>query len=337
MLNSPYKMIAANADKSTNITTNDVVELRKLILGIYSVLPNNDSWRFVPADFVFPDPTNPLASGFPEDKNVNKDESANFVGIKIGDVNNNVIPNSGRLAFGSPLPLRFGRTEVSSKPSDCVTVPVVYTGHETLECIQMGLRFDPAQLEWIGASQGDLPAWGEGNFGLTRIAQGEIRTLWLPSNFLDDEQRITKGKTLFYLSFRIKSTLKEGELPLYLDEAILPGRAWQASGLEHPLLKNTEPIERDADAASVLPGIRVGCSPNPSSGAFFFDLNAEKAGAGRLAVFSAFGQRLFVKDITFEAGQQTFHVPQAAQWAPGVYVWKMYVDGQKVQGQIIRQ
>ncbi|MDW8231136.1 MAG: hypothetical protein RMJ33_14985, partial [Saprospiraceae bacterium] len=34
-LNSPYKMIAADANNSRSITTFDIVELRKLILGIY--------------------------------------------------------------------------------------------------------------------------------------------------------------------------------------------------------------------------------------------------------------------------------------------------------------
>src|SRR5690606_38908605 len=35
-LNSPYKMIAADANKSGSITTFDIVEFRKLILGIYT-------------------------------------------------------------------------------------------------------------------------------------------------------------------------------------------------------------------------------------------------------------------------------------------------------------
>ncbi|MBK7937144.1 MAG: hypothetical protein IPJ82_08605 [Lewinellaceae bacterium] len=69
-LNSPYKMIAADANKSNSITTFDIVEIRKLILGIYNELPNNTSWRFVDKDYVFPQPTNPFATTFPETKSV---------------------------------------------------------------------------------------------------------------------------------------------------------------------------------------------------------------------------------------------------------------------------
>jgi hypothetical protein len=97
-LNSPYKMIAADANKSNSITTFDIVEIRKLILGIYNELPNNTSWRFVDKDFAFPQPANPFATQFPETKsvaNVQTNQFADdFVGVKIGDVNNTAIANA---------------------------------------------------------------------------------------------------------------------------------------------------------------------------------------------------------------------------------------------------
>lgn len=95
---SPYKMIAADGNKSGSITTFDIVEFRKLILGIYNEMPNNTSWRFVDKDYSFPNPLNPFQETFPETKSVQNMQIANlndnFVGIKIGDVNNTVVPNS---------------------------------------------------------------------------------------------------------------------------------------------------------------------------------------------------------------------------------------------------
>jgi hypothetical protein len=96
-LNSPYKMIAADANKSNAITTFDIVELRKLILGIYNELPGNESWRFVDKSFVFPNPNNPFATPWSEVISVadvqNSYTADDFVGVKVGDVNNTVIPN----------------------------------------------------------------------------------------------------------------------------------------------------------------------------------------------------------------------------------------------------
>ncbi|MEO1264004.1 MAG: hypothetical protein AAFZ15_34685, partial [Bacteroidota bacterium] len=60
LLDSPYKIIAADINNSKTVTTFDVVEQRRLILNIYSNFPNNSSWRFVPEDFEFPNPLNPF-------------------------------------------------------------------------------------------------------------------------------------------------------------------------------------------------------------------------------------------------------------------------------------
>jgi hypothetical protein len=96
-LNSPYKMIAADANKSGSITTFDIVELRKLILGIFTELPNNTSWRFIDKSFVFPVVNNPFQTAFPEARSLtnvmNNHYDLDFIGVKIGDVNNSVVAN----------------------------------------------------------------------------------------------------------------------------------------------------------------------------------------------------------------------------------------------------
>jgi hypothetical protein len=98
-LSTPYKMIAADANKSNSITTFDIVELRKLILGIYTEFPNNTSWRFVKKDFNFADPNNPFANQFPENIDIQSlqqggVDAADFIAVKIGDVNTSAIPNA---------------------------------------------------------------------------------------------------------------------------------------------------------------------------------------------------------------------------------------------------
>lgn len=90
-LNSPYKIIAADANKSGHLTALDLLEIRKLILGINTRFPNNTSWRFVDREYSFADPYNPFEQPFPEsiwvDSVTGGVDTANFVGIKVGDVN----------------------------------------------------------------------------------------------------------------------------------------------------------------------------------------------------------------------------------------------------------
>ena len=90
LLDSPYKMVAADVNNSKTITTLDVIELRKLLLNIETKFNNNNSWRFIPRNYAFPDRTNPWKPLFPEVININNLEGAitnqDFVAIKIGDI-----------------------------------------------------------------------------------------------------------------------------------------------------------------------------------------------------------------------------------------------------------
>lgn len=90
-LDSPYKRIAADVNRSGSITTLDLIQMRRLILNIYTEFPDNTSWRFIDQDYVFPQPENPWVEFFPELININdligEELNAGFIGIKIGDVN----------------------------------------------------------------------------------------------------------------------------------------------------------------------------------------------------------------------------------------------------------
>ncbi len=90
-LDSPYKLIAADVDRSGDVNGIDLIELRKLILGIYDDFPNNTSWRMIDASVDFADPANPFADSIQEDYAINKlddNMEVDFVGVKVGDVNN---------------------------------------------------------------------------------------------------------------------------------------------------------------------------------------------------------------------------------------------------------
>lgn len=95
-LGSPYKRIAADANRSGTITTLDVIHIRKIILNIYDEFPSNTSWRFVNMAYDFPAPENPWFEFFPELINVNdlvgEELELGFIAIKVGDVNDSATP-----------------------------------------------------------------------------------------------------------------------------------------------------------------------------------------------------------------------------------------------------
>ena len=89
-MGSPYKLIAADVNNSRQVTTLDLIALRRLLLGIDAGLSNNTSWRFVARDYVFPDPRNPWLEDFPGQVRITLAAAGapdvDFVGVKVGDV-----------------------------------------------------------------------------------------------------------------------------------------------------------------------------------------------------------------------------------------------------------
>lgn len=96
-LDSPYRMIAADANRSGDITVLDIIQIRRLILSVDSVYENNTSWRFIPEDYEFQNPNNPFQENFPETFFVEEfmtDTSINFIGLKVGDVDESASTSS---------------------------------------------------------------------------------------------------------------------------------------------------------------------------------------------------------------------------------------------------
>lgn len=96
LLDSPYKMIAADVNNSGTITQADLIAIMEVIYGIEDEFPNYTSWRFLPGSFIFPDPTNPWATDLPEVINIGPvtgENEVNFIAIKIADVNGSATPD----------------------------------------------------------------------------------------------------------------------------------------------------------------------------------------------------------------------------------------------------
>lgn len=88
-LSTPFEYIAADVNNNGDVNSLDNFFINSLIMGSINSFPDNSSWRFVDANYVFPDP--PLSSPFPEDVSLTPilgSQVVNFTGVKIGDVNN---------------------------------------------------------------------------------------------------------------------------------------------------------------------------------------------------------------------------------------------------------
>lgn len=94
-LSSPYKQFAADVNGSKSVSTLDLVLIRRLILSIADRFPDVTSWQFLPANYPFDNPANPLSELTPNQivvPNVNQNTTLQVVGVKSGDVNESANP-----------------------------------------------------------------------------------------------------------------------------------------------------------------------------------------------------------------------------------------------------
>ena len=151
---SPYQYIAGDANNSEHVSVIDILELRKLILGIYSELPDNTSWRFVSSEFEFIDPVKPwpfdevryysplLADQVKED----------FIAVKVGDLNENAQVNfteSIELETRSTMKLETYDHDVLE--NETFIVPIIAGNDFDLTGFQFTVEFD-GLCEFVGNS-----------------------------------------------------------------------------------------------------------------------------------------------------------------------------------------
>lgn len=180
-LSSPYRMIAADINRSKSITTIDVILMRRVILGIDPDFRGNTSWRFIDRSYDFPDPSRPWLEEFPElmsFNNLAEDQlNQDFVAVKVGDVNLNAVTNSLQM-IEERSDLRTYSIELEDQPllpGETYDLVLRASGLDTLQGFQFSLYFDPAAVELLSFEPGLLT---RDNIGWQRGNKGEIHVSW---------------------------------------------------------------------------------------------------------------------------------------------------------------
>lgn len=201
-LNSPYKMIAADVNNDQKISVNDLVALRKVILGQETNVTGNTSWRFVSKLYTFPDPKNP----WPFEENVvynaleNNQMSTDFYAIKIGDINNTVsnatnITASNRNLESKDLSLQ----DVNFAEGRYLNVPIAAVEEINVNALQMQMIIDKDVLDFRGIMSEGISLNEEDYY--YNSSTGELRIV----NLNKSNVSVKAGAVLFTLQFKAKA------------------------------------------------------------------------------------------------------------------------------------
>jgi len=316
--NSPYKMIAADANKSGSITTFDVVELRKLILGIYTELPNNTSWRFVDKAFQFPNVNNPFQTSFPEMISVaaamSNQMGEDFMGVKVGDVNNTVVANATMQAeertTGTAL---FDTEDRSVKAGE--TLEVTFKAAQELKGFQFTMLLDG--LKAIGTVNTDHV--NEGNFNMTPAGAMAVS--------IDGAQEFTvrfradkAGKLSEMLGVSGSITRAEAYLPAGASLLVEP---WQAGAKEGGVTRQNIAFRYDGKTISGVGFELYQNQPNPFVNKTSIGFFLPAASEATLSIFDETGRMVYQQKGQFAKGENMIALDRALLNTTGVLYYKL--------------
>lgn len=299
-LNSPYKLIAADANKSGTVTTFDIVELRKLLLGTYFQLPNNDSWRFVDKSQVFTNPNNPFADVIQESIPVAGSTNFDFVAVKVGDVD-----------YSATIEQVGGTSEIRSLKSASVAV----TSTDTGEREQLWQFLPPAHLA------GYQFTVHLGNNTLMEIMpQGDLTNEHFAVHERNGETAIAVASELGAQPFALR--VRPGAQPtsLRLSGDITANVGFDHTGTPMELLLQ---LPSGEGAVVLHPN-----TPNPWQEFTAFRFELPRNGVARLRFFDAMGRLAHESQTEGVKGMNSYNLVENAAFLPGLYTFSLEFEGQ---------
>lgn len=312
--NSPYKMIAADVNRSGGITTLDLIQLRKLILNIEVSFPSNTSWRFVRADFQFPDPTDPWATPFPEISNLNNLQGtaeANFVAIKIGDVNYSAQPNSlfepeTRSTVGT---LILEANNLNLKAGEEYDIPF-FANMDNVAGYQFTLEL-PTNIGSMIAVDPILTR--EENYGLFKD-MGK-----LTSAFVNEDD---PGGRQHLFSLHIKANA-DGKLSdhLKITSSITESEAYDFDYNTMALALDIQDITPEYGESTLFPNF-----PNPFREKTMIHFYLEEASATEIQIQDAMGRTIKVIQKDFAAGYHQLPISAKELGESGIYYYQIKTE-----------
>ena len=190
LIQSPYKLIAADVNSDKVINTLDLLMLRKLVLGTLDELPGDVSWKFIDGSYIFSPFTPALTQNYPSKIVINKlkenKDNISFIGTKMGDLNSSVSAsatgdNNDILLRGNGNIKLFALTSETTESK--VRVDFTPDMAVNTDGMQMELNFDPTLVKYTGIDQGILTGlYNSTCINTSNVANGSIKISWVSNN-----------------------------------------------------------------------------------------------------------------------------------------------------------
>ena len=314
MFDSPYKLIAADVNGNKDISAIDLIQLRKLVLGISTELPDNTSWRFVDAEYKFVDENNPWVYDISEDYEIfslTQSMEIDFIGVKIGDVNSSVIANANSGVIDSRSTrwgLEFESHQVQTESKDIKTIAFTSSNYERVSGFQGTFEFDVDNVQVLDVSGSALNIDDE-NVNMNYVDEG-----WFTMSYFDLEETNIEGEEVLFTVSYIEKESYVDDMPFAMTSSQTQAEAYR--GLNE--IVDLKISDKNIEEVAI-----VGAHPNPWSDNTNLEFFVPQDGQVNWGFFDVNGRRLHQINDFYSKGNHSINLKKSDLNASGVIYVRM--------------
>ncbi len=312
LLNSPFKIIAGDANSSGTVSTADLLYIRRMVLNVDTSFPGNKTWAFVDANHTFSNPQNPFP--YPSNKtftNFSGNMSQSFRAIKLGDVNfdrNPLLDNPQ----GLKDTLRLYYETTTLKDNGTVIVQLRVKDVKNLLGFQYTVNWDKHKLLYQGIGANPLKI---------SVGEGWVDDGYLVLSWNDPEAggiQLKEGDLLFELNYHTDKNFDKARLGISSDKVSTEVFNSQYELLE--LRLEASDILKPQELASV----KFKIYPNPAETVINVQWSASVEGVGYIHLFDLSGRKVYEEKVNVNAGDNKFSLYlNKGRFARGTYVLQL--------------
>lgn len=359
-----YQIIAADVSKNNVVTTFDVAEMKKLILGIYQEFPAHEQpWRyipeFIPQDYAASFNNNPfnlpligadyLNYGWQYNVSSIASGKRGWDGMKIGDVD-------GTWQNEAPCPPDIQSPDIKSEkpllvvPNASITtgdtVKLVFKANEftSVEAFQLGIHLPKDTFQVLGVNPGvSLGSYqAEGDFAVGAAHPDALTTVWI--NELGTPKTLTDGTILFEVTVKMLQSITNLQSHIALKNEYLNNTIWQDTtqfATQPTSLFVT--LERVTDRSMDAHGVngntgKLHVSPNPATNFVNVSFIGESSlvSKAQLKLINSEGLVIEEQLVSVIKGENNWEFEGLDYLEKGIYTVVIVFDDKQVSAKLIK-
>jgi hypothetical protein len=291
------QQIAADINADGKITVSDLVELRRVILGINEAFKSNESWIFVRPDLDLDLKNAQNKKSYDIKPSLQNQDKIDFKGIKIGDVDGSINFSYLQVNNRSIKSLKTASTFASNREEFTIFI------EEETNGLQMFLSFLNGEVLSI---ESNLKDFSSGNY---KINNNQLSLSWSSIN--------SNGG---YIKFK----LNKGTSLVVRDDS------------EIYTIDNTSKItlSDEENQNNELPNV-TRSYPNPTNGIVTFELNHEIETDAKILLYNNDGKEVMSKRFEADERNQTMKI-DCSDLPNGAYTYRIFTGQKDVTGKILK-